>query len=659
MKKNILFLILSFIFCSHFSSAQRGKTETLFISVEYNEDGSATIKWPENKKTDDNYHIYENKSSINSADFKYKTYVNSIQTGWTDKEYKTGTTKEYQIFRFASDNKRISDDLIIVGKDIETPNKKGGILVLLDNTYENDLSNDMKILKSDLERDGYTATIISVDREMPTTEVKNIIKDINNSSTTKLTTLYLIGHIPVPYSGHFSTTGAAYPPDGHTEGSGNHTGAWPADLYYGDLDGIWTDETVTYEQSALERNNNRPGDGKFDQTILPSEVELEVGRVDFYNMPAFEKTELELLKDYLNRAHLWKIGQLPTVDRGLIDDNFAGHIISNSAYKTVNSILGQDSLFDQRDYMTELVKEDYLFSFGDGGGSYTTCSGIGTTEDFAANNIHTIFTGLAGSFFGDWDTHNNFLRAAIASGALVSFWSGIPNWYLHPMAVGNTIGYCARYSQNSTISSFNYSERKIHVALLGDPTLTLRPIVPAKDITATETMEGIVLDWTESIGDIDGYNIYRIDEEANTSTKVNSEIITQNTYIDVAAPTGKFAYQLRTVKHDNLANNSYYTMGHSSTSNTVNFISSVEFSLDDGFNIAPNPSNGLFRLQLPKEAKAIKNIIIQDMTGRTVFELNGNWTNENTFNAALTNGTYMLIAKTDKGTYIEKIQIIR
>src|SRR6185436_10386329 len=76
-------------------------------------------------------------------------------------------------------------------------------------------------------------------------------------------------------------------PDFHAD----HLGAWPADAYYGDMDGNWTDNSVNYTQTLntdpvdAARLTNRPGDGKFDQNQFPSAIELEVGRVDLSNMP--------------------------------------------------------------------------------------------------------------------------------------------------------------------------------------------------------------------------------------------------------------------------------------------------------------------------------------------------------------------------------------
>ncbi len=658
MIKNILFLIIcSLLFVSE-SSAQNGKQITLFVKTQYNQDGTVTLSWPKDEAFDGLYYIYENQSKFKQT-YKYIGNVKSPENEWTDQAYTKGQVKEYKIEKKNSGNQIVSFDFITVGNEVNRYGLSGSILILVDDTHLQALLTELDVLMNDLKGESWEVAIMPVSREMTPPQIKDLIKAANETSKFKLTTLYLIGHVPVPYSGHFSTTGASYPPDGHTEGSGNHTGAWPADMYYADLDGIWTDATVTYEASAQERNNNRPGDGKFDQTRLVSDVDLEMGRVDFYDMPAFADDELTLLKNYLNRAHLWRTGQIESIDRGLVDDNFKSYMISNTGYKAIGALVGTDSLFDDRDYITELKADKYLLSFGMGGGSYSSCGGVGTTADFAAGNINAIFTGIAGSYFGDWDTKNNLLRAALASGALSSFWGGIPNWYLHPMSTGESIGYCARYSMNAAYTSFNSSQQLIHVALMGDPTLRFRPITPSGELRLTNSVDGILLEWDKVNGDIDGYNLYRLNNETLEAVKVNDEILTETSYLDLSCPTGQFYYQLRTAKKVSTASASYYSLGVGSASAPIDYITSVTYNNNDGFGIAPNPSFGHFKLQLPTDISLVNKIVIQDLTGRTVTELVGNFTTQSTINTALPMGTYMLLATTDKGQFVEKIQIVR
>jgi hypothetical protein len=125
--------------------------------------------------------------------------------------------------------------------------------------------------------------------------------------------VFLFGHIPVPYSGDIC-------PDGHEPG---HKGAWPADVYYGDVDGVWTDSEVSVTGASSTRNHNVPGDGKFDQSEIPSAVELAVGRVDVSGYRTlFSPSEQEYARRYLNKNHAFRHGRVETRRVGLIDDNF-------------------------------------------------------------------------------------------------------------------------------------------------------------------------------------------------------------------------------------------------------------------------------------------------------------------------------------------------
>src|SRR5438093_1179958 len=129
--------------------------------------------------------------------------------------------------------------------------------------------------------------------------VKALIAADYNADPANVRALFLFGHVPVPYSGNII-------PDGHYP---DHQGAWPADAYYGDIDGHWTDLKVSSVIASDARNRNVPGDGKFDQSEIPSPVELEVGRVDLAKLPgrtslagpATFPSELELLRQYLNK----------------------------------------------------------------------------------------------------------------------------------------------------------------------------------------------------------------------------------------------------------------------------------------------------------------------------------------------------------------------
>src|SRR5437763_5559192 len=104
-------------------------------------------------------------------------------------------------------------------------------------------------------------------------------------------------------------------------------------------------------------------------------------------------------------------------------------------------------------YLSYLQNGSYLWSYYCGGGSYTSVGSL-NYNSFNNDSLKTVFTLLFGSYFGDWDNANNMLRAPIASKGptLTNAWSGRPEWVVHHMALGSTIGYSASQSQNNYIA---------------------------------------------------------------------------------------------------------------------------------------------------------------------------------------------------------------
>ena len=145
----------------------------------------------------------------------------------------------------------------------------------------------------------------------------------------------LIGHVPVPYSGWAAE-------DGHVDckdPSGQHLGAWNADVFYGDMTDGWTDNgnfrtgcpDCPRSQCTFCTIGNVPGDGRWDQNELPPEgpgrpprIEVPVGRIDFARLNNFEDVhaglpgnpkdsrgiEVALLRRYFGKIHRHRTGDL-------------------------------------------------------------------------------------------------------------------------------------------------------------------------------------------------------------------------------------------------------------------------------------------------------------------------------------------------------------
>jgi hypothetical protein len=365
--------------------------------------------------------------------------------------------------------------------------------------------------------------------------------------------VFIIGHVAVPFSGDIA-------PDGHPE----HLGAWPCDGFYAELDSIWTDSLITINLSN-SRNGNKPGDGKFDNHTCPGPVRLQIGRVDFANMDKFPQSEEELLRRYLNKDHAWLTGKIPVIERGLIDNNIPGFKegLGQVPWKNFSTMFGIDQV-KEKPYRTTLLNESWLWSYGCGGGGPESASDISSTTLMVDDSLQTVFTMLFGSYFGDWDYPNDFLRAAIASKGptLVSTWGNRPNWIFHHMALGEHTGMAPKLMLNNySLYWAHFSRRFVHIGLMGDPTLRMHILPPVENLNIIQDGLQIHLSWEDPAAAL-GYFIYKKTAPDQSYSLLNVDPITDLFYTDPCVPEGWVSYMVRSVELRASGSGSYYNLSN-------------------------------------------------------------------------------------------------
>jgi len=482
------------------------------------------------------------------------------------------------------------------GIDVAAIEQRGNLILVIDSSFTTSLSQEITRLVKDLEGDGWEVHSEIVSRYDSVSTVKSKILNAYALDPSSTKAVFLFGRIPVPYSGNIN-------PDGHPD----HLGAWPADVYYGDMDGIWTDVSMNSTSAASSRHHNIPGDGKFDQSLVPGEAELQVGRVDFYNLPTFTLTEQQLLKNYLDKDHEYRHKIYVPEKRAVIDDNFgyfSGEAFAASAHKNFGPLVGTTSVVAS-DYFTSMTGNSYLWSYGCGGGSYTSAGGIGNTAGFSNANLQGVFTMLFGSYFGDWDSQNNFLRAPLAQGRiLTNLWSGRPHYQLHHMGLGENIGYGLIQTQNNPAglyfaSSVGITGKWIHNALMGDPTLRNDVVVPVSGVVATKSGFNCVINWNSSSDtSVIGYYLYSRNDSSKIYSRINSQVIVGNSYVDSCLLyPGIYEYMVRALKLESTPSGTYYNLsqGISDTAfNSNNFASIAAFTYTNlGISVSFNASSTL------------------------------------------------------------------
>ncbi len=540
---------------------------------------------------------------------------------------------------------------IYAGIKVPAIENQGKILLLIDDEYSAPLAMEIDRLKNDLIADGWQVIIQEANKNDLVTDVKSSILDVYNQNPD-LTSLFILGHVPVPYSGDIF-------PDTHNE---NHQGAWSADSYYAELDGIWTDEVVNITTGFFERNHNIPGDGKFDQDSIPTgKLELQYGRVDLYDMNVFALDEIELTRRYLNKDHLWRSGEIEVERRALIDDNFNQQFAAPAAsgWRNFAPMFGASNIDDDLDYFSTLSDHTYLWSYGCGGGSHVSADGIGTSTDFANDSLLTIFTMLFGSQFGDYDNDNNFLKAPLASGLTLSnCWAGNPPWTFHHMAMGYPIGYAARATQNSN-GLYHPGPQLVHSSLMGDPTLKMHIVKPPLAFEAFQTSDNLVhFNFQASLDpEVLGYYFYRRSDLNDPFERISSNIVeAPETFTDLPPFNGDFYYMLRAVKLETSGSGTYYNLSPGII-DTSNFFVDVEnLSINNTIEIAPNPNKGIFELSFNKGLSYDWYIEILNTEGSQLIEQSILQKQSTLINLSdFPNGLYLVKIRTAEGIIVRKI----
>lgn len=520
MFKQILIITICMVSLKTYTFGQTPKDVTVELSarVELNP-LSIQLSWPSNSLTNQ-YQVFRKLKTGTSWGPIIAT-LSGDATQYVDNSIMEGVSYEYRMIRLGQGFTGYG--YINSGIHIPATESRGILILLVENTLADSLTNEIKRLENDLIGDGWTIKRYNIDREESVLAVKEIIKTAYNKDILNTKAVFLLGHIPVPYSGNLN-------PDGHPD----HQGAWPADVFYADINGNWTDTGINNAIASDERNINTPGDGKFDQTLLPSDVELQIGRVDLSDMPAFALSEIALTKNYLEKDHNYRHKKFKPAYGAVIDDNFgffSGEAFAHSGWRNFAPLVGSENI-EAGDYFTTLSNKSYLWSYGCGGGTYTSAGGIGSTNNFASSDLQGVFTMLFGSYFGDWDKRNSFLRAPLAQGkTLTNIWAGRPHWVLHHMGLGENIGYNVKLTQNNNaLYHSNYGGRFVHIALMGDPTLRNDIVAPPTNLQTSVDEKNVLLTWEPSTDSVLGYYVYMKNDSLSEYKRLNQAPISDTKY---------------------------------------------------------------------------------------------------------------------------------
>ncbi len=424
------------------SADEEVKKRAVMIAAEVDssDSPSITLSWPQDTAV--SYTV--SRKEVTGSDFDHFVGVaDSGATSLTDKDVRRGVHYEYKIIKAYRDFDGWG--YVSAGFDVALPDHKGRILVLVDYTVREQIPDAINRYQRGLTADGWQAKVVSVPRSeqfnpRAVINIRQIIRAEHERDS--LRAVVLLGRVPVAYSGDYAI-------DGHSE----HIGAWPADPFYAELDGIWTDSSAEVLATSRYQNINSIGDGKYDQIFIPTKLELEIGRIDFFDLPDYPQSEIKLIENYLDKNQKFRYGEIRPRRMGIITDNFG--MYSNEAFAAdgwinLSALVGYENI-SEASMRYEMRDKSFMWAYGCGSGTYYACHEVAYPETYVGVDQHCAFVMLFGSRFGDWDSRNNIMRIIAASAPMVQnvVWAARPFWHFHQMGMGETIGYCGKVSMNN------------------------------------------------------------------------------------------------------------------------------------------------------------------------------------------------------------------
>ena len=504
------------------------------------------LSWEPDPYGADRYTVY--RKGQNGTAWGAATVLPGTATRYVDRNVAIGGAYEYQIVKSRPD--RTGYGYIHAGIRAPLKEARGKLILIVDNTQAAALATELAQLKSDLIGDGWQVIRRDVARDSSPGQVKGLIVNTYNADPWKVKAVFLFGHVPILRSGTLNYDGHGGRP-------------MPADTYYADVNGDWSG----------------------NPSYLPSDVELMVGRVDFFNMrgPAGSPwpSETELLRNYLRKNHAFRNKEFEVPRRALMGNRVGdegGHAAAACGYRTFHALVGpgniveanvEDSATVGERWISLITSGTYLWAYGNGGGDYKSISQLGThglyndmwSSDVVGQDARAVFSMLYGSHMGEWDTQDNVLRAMLATPSLglTACLGGKPHWYLHHMGLGEPIGYSARLTMNNGTlyrNQKNPFRRGVHIGLLGDPTLRLDPVAPPYGLRATRTGSRIDLSWSASREPVAGYHVYRASRPGGPYTRLTTGLLKTTSYTDPFRSAAS-SYMVRAVKVQTNPSGSY------------------------------------------------------------------------------------------------------
>jgi len=479
-------------------------------------------------------------------------------SSWTDMNVETGDVWEYQVRRNTASSDAIGYTMASLHYD--QSNYRGQMILLVADNILNAMPAKLEELKRDLTGDGWYVNDLIVhhafgwDSRDTVITIKNQISEIYNNAPPddKPKLLFILGHVPMPRSG---LNGQA--PDDHIQ----NAGARGADTYYTDIDGVFTDsETYNPGGLATPLAINLPGDFKWDQEFIPSELEMAFGRVDFADLTSVNESEIFLTELYLDRLHKYRHIS-PGWYMGAKSAFYFGYNNSNDgSYRSLVPLSGYDSVYQNQSVVPhpQWVQNNGPFAV------YMQNQYQPSVSEWNTYGMDATFFSSDQSYwgFGDVPEANQYSRIrallALDTKCLVSVWTTMAINIFHQTGIGDPVGLACKQIMDHNLINQNLEKpeqpydtpafwNRMHFAFHGDPSLRFFQVYPPSEPAMTTDGQQISIQWQASPDiRVAGYHIYKSNTEFGIYNRITGNPVIETEFIDPGYQTGDW-YMIRAV----------------------------------------------------------------------------------------------------------------
>lgn len=337
------------------------------------------------------------------------------------------------------------------------------VLRLVEQSLATELAAELARHEFDLQQEGWKVETLTVPRRGRLDLLQHVALAENVIWPRVLANpglhVFIVGQCPLPYSGQ------ALNPDGHP----GTTGAYACTAYYATPSEDWTDVRDNSGMLPSAKQRNVPGDGKFDQDLLPGVPLACLGFLDLSSLnpkswgSLLDKTSFQRMKyrEWFANQRAYRTGKwMPR------------HPTANGRIGTIPSELFWNWS------LAEYGVEPVFFNSVDGSSIQDFAIGdespFGLVNDFKALNVSALWWAARTTpwsvlylYYGSYqvDFGATQLMNPLAGGGLATATTGFGNWELDG-ASRLTLGQL----WNQTLTR---NPRALGTVLYGDPTLRL------------------------------------------------------------------------------------------------------------------------------------------------------------------------------------------